>query len=190
MKRKKGLAAILLVALLNGGCAPLRDWLAQSAGEVSSKESVEQTPSPASMPEAPVKEKSAEVLETLAVFQALENGAQAEEYARIVDRYVEQSGDVERFRLALALLMPGKGFSNAHKGRELLQEYLARAEPGDAGLEALARLLVSLVDERERLERRLAREKENSDTLARQLKELRDIENIMRQREVNGRPAL
>jgi len=134
--------------------------------------------------------KSAEVLEFLAAFQSLEGRSQAEEYRRVIDQFVENDGDVERFRLALVMLMPGKGFSNAHKGREMLRDYLKREESRDADLEALARLMVDLVNEREKLERRLVQEKEASETLARQLKELRDIENIMRQREVNGRPAL
>lgn len=191
MKRMRWVwPAILVVSLASGGCAQLREMVGQPSTVSLAPDALPDRPPQAAPAKPPAVVKSAEVLEFLAVFQSLESRAQAEEYRRVIDQFVENDGDVERFRLALVMLMPGKGFSNAHKGREMLRDYLKREEPRDADLEALARLMVDLVNEREKLERRLVQEKEASETLARQLKELRDIENIMRQREINGRPAL
>lgn len=129
-----------------------------------------------------------QVLYFLAQFQTLPPARQTEEYRRVVKLYETSGAAIVRFQLASALLTPGKNYSNALRGRQLLQEYLDKPS-GEKDLVALAGLLVAMVDEREKLERQLAQEKENSETLARQLNELRNIENIMRQREVNGRPG-
>jgi hypothetical protein len=130
------------------------------------------------------------LLSFLARFQTLPPLQQTEEYRRIAQLYETTPEDVVRLQFAATLLTPGKNFSNALRGRELLQEYLKNENQADEDLTALAKLLVAMVDEREYLELQLAREKETSETLARQLNELRNIENIMRQREVNDRPRL
>ncbi len=136
------------------------------------------------------KSKAADVLEYLAAFQSLSSERQTEEYRKVAKLFETRQSDLDRFRFSLVLLSPGKGFSNSLKGRNLLEEYLRKEQDPEADLVALARLLVRMVEQREKLEEQLAREKENSDALARQLNELKNIEDIMKKREVDGLPGI
>lgn len=182
--------------ILFAGCTTLKDLFPSKRYELAEDSASSDVPKRSEEPLAepqvflvPQITAADQVLYFLARFQALPPAQQAEEYRRIVKLYEANGAAIVRFQLASALLTPGKNFSNALRGRQLLQEYLDKPS-GEKDLVALAGLLVAMVDEREKLERQLAREKENSETLARQLNELRNIENIMRQREVNGRPGL
>ncbi|KIH76467.1 hypothetical protein SAMN05660860_01561 [Geoalkalibacter ferrihydriticus] len=185
---------IMMLVMPAGGCTLVQDSLPRWSQEAEPllEPVASDAEDPSEVMDGPVSAKSvtaSDILIYLAEFQKLDSAPQAEEYLSLTRLYEAHPGERERFQLATVLLIPGKGFSNAHKGRELLQGYLTESQKSE-DLQALAKLLVAQVAEREKVETLLAREKETAATLARQLNELRNIETIMRQREVNGRPGL
>ncbi|MDO3376921.1 hypothetical protein [Geoalkalibacter halelectricus] len=194
MKWVSVLLLCLVLATGLGGCVAIHEhlsgWMAETEAEAEPVAEIAEEPfAEISEPLPPRRLEARDVLDFLAAFQDMDADLQAEEYLRLARRYETNPEDKERLQLAAVMLIPGRGFSNAHRGRELLQEHLKNS-PGSEDLDALARLLIGLVAEREKVETLLARERQNSETLARQLNELRNIETIMRQREVNGRPGL
>ncbi len=124
----------------------------------------------------------------LASFRELSATEQEKELARLTSAAQPGGSFADRLQLALLLSQPGYTFTDQEKALRLLG--LNKAEdPADQGLEGLAELLIDLLNRQQELQQQLAEETQRSEGLAQQLNDLRDIENIIRQREMNSLPG-
>ncbi|BCR05866.1 hypothetical protein DESUT3_29350 [Desulfuromonas versatilis] len=189
-----GLLFALLAPLL-GGCAQFDRWT-RSVGlkpieNDKARPVVVESPAPATASAAPLVAIS-EVEGILAYFnrfQELPVAEQKREYGQLKAEF-EQSGDsYDRLRLVCMSLLPGKPFSNREYATKLLQGALRGSAADDDGFKGLAILLTLMVGQHQDLQQALAAEKERAETLARQLKELKDIEKILSDREKQRTPG-
>ena len=183
----------LLIATL-GGCAKIDDYYdrhirpAPEAKPVQIEKEADRAP--------PVKVRSEpsaaeEALAYLAFFRQLPDAEQQIELARLRDSLQSDGTADDRVRLALILAQPGNSFADQKKSLKLIAAYLkdSSEDPAEQGLGELVRLMSGLLSRQQELQQQLREEKDRSEALAQQLNDLRDIENIIRQRELNGLPG-
>lgn len=188
--KRLGLFALILAAL--SGCAKMEDFYDRHVGQ-SPKADSEQT-AQSVKPRVEVRTKPAaadEVLAYLTFFRQLPSPEQKIEVARLRDSLQNADIPEDRLRLALVLAQPGSSLADREKALALIAEHL-KDNPGnskDPGLDELARLLAVMLNRQQELQQQLQEEQKKSEALAQQLNELRNIENIIRQREMNGLPG-
>jgi len=190
------LLSALLAALLLSGCASLRETLHLSAQPSAAPEIAEEAVSGGGLVEAEyehtVDTSDAEGLLTfLAYVETLTAAEQEQVYQEIRKQFDDSPDQQVRLQLALLKVQPGKSFTDFSESQKLLQGYGRDSQAqGDAGLDALANLLEALAREHNLLTTQLAEEKRANEHLARQLNELKNIENILRSREVESLPGM
>jgi hypothetical protein len=182
------LLGILLVALTGCGrfrllAVPKTDW----------KPVVEESPAPppeappvAKLPAAP--RKSFDPLAYFTHARGLTDVEQQKEFKVVKQRFAKSAGDDDRWRLILLSLLPGQPFSDREYAVELLHGRKQSGGGADDSRNGLAKLLGLLLSDQRELERKLTEEKQQAETLRRQLEELKEIETILGERE-KTRPA-
>ncbi len=191
------LLSALLAAVLLGGCASLREALHLPAQPSAAPETADENVNGEDNLvdaefEHTVDTSEAEALLTfLAYLETLSASEQEQVYQEVRQQFDDSPDQQVRLRLALLQIQPDKPFTDFSAGQKLLQDY-GRDSPaqGDAGLGALANLLEALAREHKLLTALLAEEKLTNEQLARQLNELKNIENILRSREVESLPGM
>jgi transposase len=104
------------------------------------------------------------------------------EYDRAWTDFESNKNDFDRFRLVCLSILPEESFTDRVYALKLLQDYSSNLIEKD-GLGGLAKLLNLLISEQQGIQGQLCEEQEHARTLARQLKELKDIEKILSERE-------
>ena len=187
----------LLAALLMAGCAPLREVLHlptqtpavpdEADGEANEQEKV----ADAELRQTVDANEAEALLTFLAYVRTLSSGEKDLVYQELNKQFSKNPDQETRLRLALLRIQPGRSFTDFSEGQKLLHDYGQEAlEQGRAGPGALALLLEDLSREHVRLAEELADEKRTNEHLARQLNELKNIENILRSREVESLPGM
>ncbi len=183
-----------LLGLLLAGCAEL-EQLARSTGV---KPPVEggKTPAQGNKPKTSKGEAvsfpAGDIDQIMAYFhyvQGLSTAEQKREFAQLKTNFEKHGDNFDRFRLVFLSVLPGKPFSDRDYALKLLQGSLHGEVAADEGLKGLAVLLTLLIGQQQDLQHALTVEKDRAETLARQLKELKDIEKILSEREKQRPPG-
>ncbi len=195
-------AGLVMLGVTLQGCASLEPWLEKTG--LKPAPSVTQTES--QQTEGKQEKEAAEkevvyvesysssagqaevVLGYLKHFQGLSEARQTQEFERVKVDYKKSGSFYDRFRLASIALLPNRPFSDPALVVKLLKETPKDKQLED-GLRGLQVLFTLLAEQQQGLERKLADERTKAETLARQLKELKDIEKILSEREKQTLPA-
>ncbi|AJF05905.1 hypothetical protein [Geoalkalibacter subterraneus] len=186
----------LFAVLLLGGCAFLRELHLPAQLPAAPEIADEAVNAEGNLIDAEfehsVDTSEAESLLTfLAYLETLSPDEQDQVYQEVKNQFDDSPDQQVRLRLALLQIQPGRSFTDFSEGRKLLQDYGRDSqEQGDAGLGALANLLEALAREHNLLTAQLVDEKRANEHLARQLNELKNIENILKSREVESLPGM
>ena len=191
---------ILCVTTLSG-CAGFQDFL-NRATQPANKDDQAQTSvkeessgsSENAQEEAPVEIRylpapKSDVHEILAYFQYLQElpaNELALEYRQARRAFEKKPENYDRFRLICMSLLPDQRFTDRAYALKLLNDFEKTSPRAKADLTRFAGLLKLLLVQQQDLHKELLAEKEKADVLARQLKELKDIEKILSERELKG----
>lgn len=193
---------ILCVTTLSG-CAGFQDFLNRAVQPAnkddqarSSVKDENSTPesSDTTQEEAPVEIRylpapKSDVHEILAYFQYLQElpaNELALEYRQARRSFEKKPENYDRFRLICMSLLPNQRFTDRAYALKLLNDFEKTSPRAKADLTRFAGLLKLLLVQQQDLHKELLAEKEKADVLARQLKELKDIEKILSERELKG----
>ncbi len=143
---------------------------------------------PAAKEPIPIPQEQQDVLAYYTYLQGLTGADLDGEFRVVKQRYASFPNDEDRWRLIFLSIQPGQSFSNREYALELLRGL--QPEPGSdkASRKSLGELLSLLLTDQRELKRNLREEKQRAEQLAQQLQELKEIENILSEREKN-RPA-
>lgn len=142
----------------------------------------------------PVEEPPQEVQKTpdpLVYFnyiQGMTDSEQQKEFKTVKGRFAKTNDEEDRWRLIFLSLLPGHPFSDSDYALELLHDRKQAEDPATDFRTGLGNLLTQLLADHNKLRNRLTEEKHRTEKLARQLRELKEIETILGERE-KGRPA-
>jgi hypothetical protein len=120
--------------------------------------------------------------------QQLTDAELIKEFRIVKERFGRSADEEDRWRLIFLSILPGQPFSDRDYALELLRGSQADAGAGPEARAGLGKLLRLLLAEQAELRGKLSAEKERAGILARQLQELKEIENILSERDKN-RPA-
>lgn len=185
------------------GCVGFQDFLDRAGAPANKDDQAqpsvkEENPTPESsgtvQEEAPVEIRylpapKSDVHEILAYFQYLQElpaNELALEYSQARRAFEKKPENYDRFRLICMSLLPNQRFTDRAYALKLLNDFEKTSPRAKADLTRFAGLLKLLLVQQQDLNKELLAEKEKADVLARQLKELKDIEKILSERELKG----
>jgi hypothetical protein len=128
----------------------------------------------------PAEVRSSDSLESLLYYGGLLYSMPAEslerEYAEIERRFASEANAPNRIRLALLLSRRGTSVRDDARAKEHLQRVLRDSGSGARPYHDLARFLLPMLDDRQRLEGALADERRQREDLGQKLEQLKAIE--------------
>ncbi len=186
------------------GCAAMEEFFARNLGQQGANgqepTAVTDQPATATDTKPPAQEEppavvvrpptpKSDVHEILAYFQYLQElpaNELALEYRQARRAFEKNSSNYDRFRLICMSILPDQRFTDRAYALKLINDFERTSPRAKADLTRLASLLKLLLMQQQDLHKELLSEREKADVLARQLKELKDIEKILSERELKG----
>lgn len=120
--------------------------------------------------------------------QSMTDSEQQKEFKNVKSRFAKSEDEEDRWRLIFLSLLPGQPFSDPDYALELLRGRKKGKDPTTDFRTGLGNLLSPLLADQNKLRNRLSEETQRAEKLAQQLRELKEIETILGERE-KGRPA-
>jgi hypothetical protein len=162
-------AAVVFVCLAGGvsGCAYVKSLGAAADADASAQV-------------IPPEVRSSDSLEALLHYGSLLYAVPAksleQEYGDVERRFASEANAPDRIRFALLLSRPGTSVRDDARAKEYLRQVLRDSGLGARPYHDLARFLLPMLDERERLEGALADERGQREVLRQKLEQLKAIE--------------
>jgi hypothetical protein len=170
------LVFLAAVSLASGGCSDWEKVFHLGAEQTGQKEFFARKP------------KADDILTYFQYIQGFPPKDLAKEYDRVRTDFEKNKNDFDRFRLVCLSILPEESFTDRVYALKLLQDYSKNDSIEKDGLGGLAKLLNLLISEQQGIQGQLCEEQEHVRTLARQLRELKDIEKILSEREKSDLP--
>lgn len=149
----------------------------------------EPAPPPALAPEPPPEpKKTPDPLAYFNYLQGMSDAEQQKEFKKVKRRFAKTAEEEDRWRLIFLSTLPGQSFSDSEQALELLRNRKAPDDPMIDFRSGLSKLLIQLLTDQNKCKARLLEERHRAEKLAQQLRELKEIETILGERE-KSRPA-